>query len=63
MLRYLGAIAGTVILSVALAGGEAGARQHLALWAFVVALLISVALGLVLPPLPGEGMRSARRVS
>jgi MFS family permease len=61
MLRYLGAIAGTVILSIALAGGEAGGRQHLALWAFVVALLISVALGLALPPLPGEGMRSARR--
>jgi MFS family permease len=58
MLRYLGAIAGTVILSFALAGG----RQHFALWAFVVALLISVALGLVLPPLPGEGLRSARRV-
>jgi MFS family permease len=58
MLRYLGAIGGTVILSFALAGGgDAGGRQHVALWAFVAALMISVVLGLLLPPLPGEGMR------
>jgi MFS family permease len=57
MLRYMGAIAGTVILSFAFAGGrESIARQHVALWIFVGALLMSVALGLLLPPLPGERM-------
>lgn len=61
MLRYLGAIAGTVILSFALAGGGAvHARQQVALWAFVAALVISVGFGLILPPLPGEGMRRRR---
>jgi MFS family permease len=61
MLRYLGAIGGTVILSFALGGGgDAAARQQIALWAFVGALLISVVLGLVLPPLPGEGLRRRR---
>jgi MFS family permease len=55
MLRYFGAIAGTLILSVAFAPGPDGAaRQHLALWAFVAALLVSAALGLILPPLPGQ---------
>ena len=55
MLRYFGAIAGTLILSVALAPGPDGAaRQHLALWAFVAALMVSVVLGLILPPLPGQ---------
>jgi MFS family permease len=53
MLRYLGAIGGTVILSVALGGGS----SQFALWAFVVTLVVSVALGLMLPPLPGEGLR------
>jgi len=53
MLRYLGAIGGTVILSLALAGGPGGAaRPDLALWMFAGALVASVALGLALPPLP-----------
>ena len=61
MLRYLGAIGGTVILGFALAGsGAAVARQQLALWAFVAALAVSVVLGLALPPLPGEGLRRGR---
>lgn len=53
MLRYLGAIGGTVILSLALSGRD-GANPALALWMFVAALGVSVALGLGLPPLPGE---------
>jgi MFS family permease len=55
MLRYLGAIGGTVILSIALAGSS-----QFALWAFIVALVVSVALGLMLPPLPGEGRKRER---
>ena len=58
MLRYLGAIGGTVILSLAMSGGRAEARPALALWAFVAALVVSALLGLVLPPLPGERPRS-----
>ena len=58
MLRYLGAIGGTVILSLALSGRQ-GANPALALWMFAAALVVSVALGLVLPPLPGE--RAASR--
>jgi MFS family permease len=54
MLRYLGAIGGTVILSLAMSGGRAEARPALALWAFVAALVVSALLGLALPPLPGE---------
>ena len=55
MLRYLGAIAGTLILSAAFGTGEAaGARQHLALWIFVAALLVSAVRGATLPPLPGQ---------
>ena len=55
MLRYLGAIAGSVILSFAFVpGAEGSARQHLALWAFVAALIVSAVLGLMLPPLPGQ---------
>jgi hypothetical protein len=58
MLRYLGAIAGTVILSFAFAGGgEAGARHQLALGIFVAALVLSAVLGLTLPPMPGERQR------
>jgi MFS family permease len=53
MLRYLGAIGGTVILSLALSARE-GAHPALALWTFAAALVVSVALGLILPPLPGE---------
>jgi MFS family permease len=59
MLRYLGAIAGTVILSVTLADGPGGTgRPHFALWMFAAALLVSTALGLTLPPLPGERERA-----
>ena len=58
MLRYLGAIGGTVILSVALSGGEGGAHSAFALWTFVAALVVSALLGLVLPALPGERLRS-----
>ena len=54
MLRYLGAILGTVILSYAFAGGaDVLARHHMALWIFVAALAVSAALGLRLPPLTG----------
>jgi MFS family permease len=58
MLRYLGAIGGTVILSIAMSGGPAGARPAVALWAFVAALVVSALLGLVMPPLPGERPRA-----
>jgi predicted lysophospholipase L1 biosynthesis ABC-type transport system permease subunit len=58
MLRYLGAIAGTVVLSVTMSGNP---RPDLALWTFVAALVVSALLGLVLPPLPGERARSAGR--
>lgn len=55
MMRYFGAIAGTLILSVAFGSGEAaGARQHLALWIFVAALVVSAVLGATLPPMPGQ---------
>ncbi len=55
MLRYFGAITGTLILSLAFApGADGGARQHLALWAFVGALVVSAVLGVLLPPLPGQ---------
>lgn len=52
MCRYFGAIAGTLILSLAF--GDSGARQSLALWAFVGALVLSAALGATLPPMPGD---------
>ena len=55
MLRYFGAIAGTLILSLAFApGADGAARQHLALWAYVVALIVSAVLGVTLRPLPGQ---------
>ena len=55
MLRYFGAIAGTLILSLAFAPGADGiTRQHLALWAFVAALIVSAVLGAMLHPLPGQ---------
>jgi MFS family permease len=61
MLRYLGAIAGTLILSLAFApGSDRIARQHLALWAFVAALVISAVLGVLLHPLPGQRYFVAR---
>ena len=50
MLRYLGAIAGTVILSFAFAPGPDGqARHHTALWIFVASLAVSAALAVLLP--------------
>jgi MFS family permease len=55
MLRYLGAITGTAILSFALTpGADATARQHVALWVFAGVLIASAVLGLTLPPLPGR---------
>jgi MFS family permease len=55
IMRYFGAIAGTLILSLALGTGEAAvARQHLALWIFVAALVVSAILGATLPPMPGQ---------
>jgi hypothetical protein len=63
MLRYLGAIGGTVILSVALAGGPDGASPAFALWMFAGALMVSVALGLALPPLPGRRLPRASDAS
>jgi MFS family permease len=61
ILRYFGAIAGTVILSVAFAPAPDGAaRQHLALWIFVGALVVSAILGMFLAPLPGQRYFRAR---
>ena len=57
MLRYLGAIGGTVILSLAMAPGAA--RPALALWSFVAALVVSALLGLMLPPLAGDQRRAS----
>ena len=52
MLRYLGAIAGTVVLGYVFAGGADGAtRHHVALWIFVGSLLTSALLGATLPRL------------
>jgi len=56
MLRYLGAIGGTVILSIAMSPGMA--RPALALWSFVAALVLSALLGLMLPAHAGEPLRS-----
>jgi MFS family permease len=49
MARYAGGIAGTGILSVALAGGNDPARHTLALWVFAAAFLSSSLLAGVLP--------------
>ena len=48
MLRYIGGIAGTIILGYALAGrgAEAASRQHVALWMFASAFLVSAVCGL-----------------
>jgi MFS family permease len=64
MLRYFGAIAGSLILYFAFAPDTSGdARQHLALWAYVAALIVSAVLGLMLHPLPGQRYFARRRVS
>jgi MFS family permease len=55
MLRYLGAIGGTVILSFALSPGVASAA--VALWSFVAALVVSALLGLMLPARASEPQR------
>jgi nitrate/nitrite transporter NarK len=61
MMRYFGAIAGTLILSLAFGTGEAAvARQHLALWIFVAALVVSAVLGATLPPMPGQRFFGSR---
>jgi len=52
MFRYFGAIAGTLILSVAF--GDSAAQQHMALWTFVAALVVSAFLGVTLPAMPGD---------
>jgi MFS family permease len=52
MFRYFGAIAGTLILSVAF--GDSGSQERLALWAFVAALVASAVFGMTLPPMPGD---------
>jgi MFS family permease len=55
MLRYLGAIGGTVVLSLSLAGGAEGRTgHHVALRVFTAALVLSAAIGALLPPLPDE---------
>jgi len=59
MLRYLGAIGGTVILSVAMSPGQP--RPALALWSFVTALVLSALLGLVLPAHAGEQQLRSRQ--
>ena len=55
MLRYLGAIGGTVVISVAMSPGVAS--PAVALWSFVAALVLSAALGLLLPRGAGEPHR------
>jgi MFS family permease len=53
MLRYLGAIAGTGILSFTLAGGQGDiAREQMSLWIFAGAFILSAVLGALFPPMP-----------
>ena len=50
MFRYLGGVAGTAILGVALgAGHDGGASHHLALWIFAGAFAVSALLGCTFP--------------
>ncbi|MGE3707043.1 MAG: MFS transporter [Vicinamibacterales bacterium] len=56
--RYVGSIAGTVVLGLALVPGpDAGTRQHVALWVFAAAFVLSAMCGLALPRRPG-GVRA-----
>jgi MFS family permease len=56
MMRYVGSITGTVVLSFVFAGGAGtAARHHAALWVYVAALALSTLWGLALPPLEGTG--------
>jgi DHA2 family multidrug resistance protein-like MFS transporter len=58
MMRYVGSITGTVLLSFVLEGGAGtAARHHAALNVYIVALVASTICGLALPPLEGEGRR------
>lgn len=52
MLRYLGAIGGTIILGYAFAGTNTVARQHVALSLFAGAFAASTLLALAFPALP-----------
>lgn len=52
MLRYLGAIGGTVIVGYAFAGTNTAARQHAALWLFTGAFIASMGLAVAFPRLP-----------
>ncbi|HVZ20325.1 MAG TPA: MFS transporter [Vicinamibacterales bacterium] len=52
MLRYLGAIGGTVIVGYAFAGTNTAARQHAALWLFAGAFIASMGLAIAFPRLP-----------
>lgn len=50
MSRYAGGVAGTAILSAALAGGAGGPARHtFALWCFTAAFVLSAACALALP--------------
>jgi MFS family permease len=49
MLRYLGAVVGTVIIGYALGGGDAASRYRVALATFAGAFAVSAVLGLMFP--------------
>ena len=54
MLRYLGAVVGTVVISYAVSDvGDAGARHRIALMAFAAAFALSAGLAAFLPPAEG----------
>jgi MFS family permease len=62
MVRYIGSIAGTVVLASAFAGGAVvAARQRDALWIFAGAFVVSALLGLMLPSRATETLGVDRR--
>jgi len=62
MMRYVGSIAGTVILGFALAAGpDVAARHRAALWIFAGAFLVSALFGLVLPSRAAAAQAQAGR--
>ena len=62
MMRYVGSIAGTVILGFALAAGpDVAARHRGALWIFAGAFLVSALFGLVLPSRAAAAQAQAGR--
>jgi MFS family permease len=62
MLRYLGAIGGTGILSFTLAGGQGDmAREQMSLWIFAGAFVLSAVLGAMFPSMPSLRARSSAR--